>query len=73
MSREVDLVTRSGFSTTSDYGVIRLCNGTEQYLVCDNGWDYVDASVACKSAGYSPYGELIQGFMCVCMCVHMEC
>ena len=53
----MQLVTSSGSISSTSSGVVRLCNNDGHYiLVCDEGWDYVDASVACKSAGYSPYG-----------------
>ena len=39
-------------------GVVILCVNSKFYLICDSGWDHVDASVACKSAGLSPYGAV---------------
>ena len=39
-------------------GVVRLCLGKKKYLICDNGWDSLDASVLCQSIGYSSYGML---------------
>ena len=53
----VQLITSSGSISSTSSGVVRMCNSDGHYfLVCDSGWDYVDASVACKSVGYSPYG-----------------
>ena len=51
----VQLIQSSGSS-----GVLKLCgsNGDKEYLICDYGWDYVDASVACKSLGLSSYGAI---------------
>ena len=57
VSGEVDLVTSSGASSILAHGVISLCNGTERYIICEGGWSYENAKVACKSAGYSPYGN----------------
>ena len=33
-------------------------NDDSDYLICDYGWDFEDASVACKSLGLSPYGAV---------------
>ena len=61
----VRLVQSTGGLSTSTAGIVTLCNSTaavpsnnNRYIVCDYGWSYEDASVACKSAGYSPYGAL---------------
>ena len=39
---------------------MKMCdNNTDtSYLICDYGWDFVDASVACNSLGLSPYGAV---------------
>lgn len=41
-------------------GIVRVCYQSSQYLVCDYGWDFAAAKVACRSAGLSPYGMCIQ-------------
>ena len=47
-----------GSDTRVSSGIIRLCVNRERGVVCDQGWDYADASVACRQAGYSQYGML---------------
>lgn len=37
-------------------GRIEVCTNTLWGTICSNSWDSVDASVACKQSGYSPYG-----------------
>ena len=37
-------------------GIVSVCYQSSEYLVCDDGWDFADAKVACRSAGLSPYG-----------------
>ena len=50
----VQLIQSSGSSS-----VLKLCGSNDkEYLICDYGWDFVDASVACKSLGLSPYGAI---------------
>ena len=52
----------SGFSVIDDMlsrGRIEVCNGTAYEAVCADGWDYNDASVACRELGFSPYGMFI--------------
>lgn len=50
---------------TSGMGLIRgrveVCiNATQSWgVVCDDNWTNLDASVACRQMGFSPYGMLI--------------
>ena len=60
----VDLIQSSGAVSTSSSGTIRLCvnssssTSNNHQLICDYGWDFDDARVACTSLGYSPYGAV---------------
>lgn len=52
----VSLLNHYGGPTTDNEGVVALCiNGTPS-AVCDFGWSYEEASVACRAGGYSSYG-----------------
>ena len=60
----IELIQSSGSVSTSTSGIIRVCGNysitpsINHQLICDYGWDFVDATVACKSTGYSPYGAV---------------
>ena len=43
---------------TSGEGSIEVCQDGSWYQVCDEGWSQEDATVACKSLGYSELGKL---------------
>ena len=60
----VDLIQYSGSVTTSTSGAVSVCfnsgssSSNNYHLICDYGWDFTDAKVACVAAGYSPYGAV---------------
>ena len=62
--------------TTAEQGNIRLANGSTPYegrvelcynnqwgTVCDDSWGGLDAGMACRQLGFSPWGKLKLNFM----------
>ena len=41
-------------------GRIEVCHNSSWGTICTNTWDDLDASVACRHFGYSPFGLTIK-------------
>ena len=38
-------------------GRVEICLGGRYGTICDDTWNYEDASVVCNQLGFSPYGK----------------
>ena len=56
MDLEVDLISSDSTLSDYNYGLLRMCMNGQRVPICDTDWDENEASVACRSVGYSPYG-----------------
>lgn len=39
------------------YGRVEICFGGQYGTICDDSWNYKEASVVCRQLGYSPNGR----------------
>ena len=38
-------------------GIVQYCYQGRKHVICDSFWSFSNARVACRSLGYSPYGN----------------
>ena len=55
-----DLLLYNGTHTSTEFkeGAVLFCKDNVYGTVCDDHWDFEDASVACSQLGLSRYGEV---------------
>ena len=52
-------IIRLAGGTLPNEGRVEVCHNNAWGTVCDNGWDVVDANVACRQLGYSRHSKLL--------------
>lgn len=52
------MVDPDGVVSSTGSGIVRVCVNGRRGTICDSSWNFAEASVACKQAGYSPYGTV---------------
>ena len=55
----MQVVGSRGTIATDGRGILRVCVNGNRGAVCDSGWSYASAKIACTEAGYSPYGIIL--------------
>ena len=54
----MDLITSSESLSSTAAGIVRVCVDGTKGTICDYNWEFPEAAVTCRAAGYSPYGNL---------------
>ena len=54
----LSLLDHDASVTNAKEGILRVCLNGTQGTICDNSWNYKEASVACKALGHSQFGTI---------------